>query len=1289
MAHLEGVIRTGPLGLQKKKGVEARFFVLYEDRLDYYTTEEDWKSEGQPRGRLALEDVLNLEVLDDCESFTLALKQGQSLALTPIPGSEVKAWVVDLKPLLKSIPPPQEPKQSVVKIKSVASEREFAATEDPRVSVSTNVFKGFLSTERKGKVTRNFFVLTTKSLDRYEEPADIDLKEPRGRMPMAEVERFEVLQNGFAIVVRGEKRAIELQADDEDRDKWLSHFERLLKERLGRDFVALGANGNQEAAAHESNIAEVADVPKDAPLPESDDIKCQGILTILKKKGDEDRYWVLYADHFEYFNQEEDFQTGRQPRGRADLRDIDTFEESASGNLVLTLAERKFELRASSSKDSQRWAEAWRKAIAKVKAADSTPKTFTPTPDAKTSQGVLIEGMLQVTSGKRTDARYLKLYSDRILFFRDASHSSSGDEPRAKVALKDVSGVQDAPDSVKIRIEDNSISLFLDVPQGQQWRQHLLSLLIDRIEKPEAKAGKGKKIICAGRFTMTIEDGSKSAPSSVHLTLNEDGLRYFLGDLSNVNSRPADGFVSTQDIEDLEVEDNGFIVHLKDGRNLVLNNPIGLSMEDWLQHFGEVFEEDPPATNAAPTGPLRQMPGEIAEEQSPRQLRYDYPENSVRIHDGPVETVFNTNPEKRYGMLRSDRFELFLAPADAGKRAPQKKVLIDNIQSLQVLQAGFEIRAFRGDVRMLRILVKTDFGSWLRGWNEVLGSDFFSSAGVWQRKQGNESSIGMSTDLNRHVIHKGPLKLLRRGHAEVRYFLVYNDRFEHFSDAASAVRGVGFGGRVWAADVRSVRVVDHGFCFGLDGESLDVRVPQGEDMEPWVAAFKGLFERQHSAMEAMEVLDAPTPLLSRNRPFLNQKEGGAARLGADVYDEANDVHVLMWLKQLMAREDVAPVYHGVLGFQHQGRMQARFSILFKDRLDSWARPFQASNGAKADGSITLSEVRGLETISGGFILNVGGRKLGVHVGDNESLHAWSSALLKALAPSSNSVPPQKTLQTSASGLSVGSSPIRGRSLEPASPRSPKPKNWVPRVAGLGTRSSMAERRRSVRITVFTRRAKATEGKFGPFNVNTHKDGMKAAELIHGSKARILLSSSRSGHKEYLNTEISDKINQRSASLPVFDAVADKVTGHERSITPRGVGYVNFFKITADEAPTTPKGVTTPRGVPQSMLPPSPIATKIGAAQDYTSPRRTSSVGASSRLTEKVGAGGSRQPLEITMKRSSSQPTVGKITDDGREGAGWVSPRRHLSMADKVKSLADHAKDLVQRKAPQKSSPTSF
>lgn len=47
----------------------------------------------------------------------------------------------------------------------------------------------------------------------------------------------------------------------------------------------------------------------------------------------------------------------------------------------------------------------------------------------------------------------------------------------------------------------------------------------------------------------------------------------------------------------------------------------------------------------------------------------------------------------------------------------------------------------------------------------------------------------------------------------------------------------------------------------------------------------------------------------------------------------------------------------------------------------------------------LNEVRSLETVSSGFILNYKGRKLGLHVDSNEDLHDWSRSLLGALAPS--------------------------------------------------------------------------------------------------------------------------------------------------------------------------------------------------------------------------------------------------------------------------------------------------
>ena len=274
---------------------------------------------------------------------------------------------------------------------------------------------------------------------------------------------------------------------------------------------------------------------------------------------------------------------------------------------------------------------------------------------------------------------------------------------------------------------------------------------------------------------------------------------------------------------------------------------------------------------------------------------------------------------------------------------------------------------------------------------------------------------------------------------KMRYVLVYSDRFEHFTDAVSALRKSGsLGGVVHATDVTSVRVTESAFIFKLRQDSLHVQVPFGEDMELWVSAFQLLFHPQNDAGHSPPNMDELL-VLYKHGAFLKGGERSKmerSELAAEVQDE----RFQHWLQALPEKV----IHWGLLGFQHQQRLVVRLSILFRDRLDSWCSASSASCGMKEDSRILMSNVRGLETISGGLIVDLGGKKVGIHVGDNENLQQWSGALLSVLAPlkPERSVSPGTRLDRP---RSQPPSPGKGRDRPPVAKSTPSsPTSQMPR-----------------------------------------------------------------------------------------------------------------------------------------------------------------------------------------------------------------------------------------------------
>eukprot|EP00930_Biecheleria_cincta_P069118 TRINITY_DN5689_c0_g1_i1.p1 TRINITY_DN5689_c0_g1~~TRINITY_DN5689_c0_g1_i1.p1 ORF type:complete len:1689 (-),score=296.83 TRINITY_DN5689_c0_g1_i1:115-5181(-) len=724
------------------------------------------------------------------------------------------------------------------------------------------------------------------------------------------------------------------------------------------------------------------------------------------------------------------------------------------------------------------------------------------------------------------------------------------------------------------------------------------------------------------------------------------------------------------------VSDFDFASIDKDGDGII-------SREEWDNFQKEL------ASRVAAAGTFRPMPGEMAEPTpyetlkaaptSPKRFSFgSFP--LMTLHEGPVEFGWDKSVEKMHGVLYRNKIELYRAQEDMKTGVPVAVFAFENLEKVKAYQGVFELWASAGELRTARLRVRQGYEGWRSAWEEALSSIFSHSDGVWTNRtvpntRSRPSMIGHGGDSK--PIHKGPLKLVRRGHTEVRYFLVYRDRFEHFTDAASAQRGLNSGGRVWAVDVRSVRVIDNAFIFGLENESLDIRVPVGEDMEGWVQAFQTMFHQQDARAEGGAGIDSLATKHLGN--FYKESASTKQAIFADLANEMEDERVQAWLRSMVER----PIFYGLLGFQYQGKLVSRMSILFKDRLDSWGSPIKASLGAKVESSVPLVNVRGVETISGGFILNLGGRKVGIHVGDNNSLHQWSNVIISALVPPSpgtkRSVSPSLASTATTAGPSGSTTPRTPRGRSPA-PKEVRPQGWVPRVAMLNTKS-LAEKpdRRGPRTTVVLchEGSSLKEGKFGTWSVNTNKDGLVAGKMIHGSATALLATSSRPGFKDYVNSEVAEKVGQRSSSTPATmrnpsSEFADKVTGHERACSPRSRTDIKFttYKITADEAcfggaSARPSRSSTPRGDRTSKSDHSQTP-KVGSEDRVAARRRNSD----RPLPGKIGEAG-RQPL-ASMARSSSQPLVGKVTDAGRETTGWASLGKVASLADRVKSMATHA-----------------
>lgn len=323
----------------------------------------------------------------------------------------------------------------------------------------------------------------------------------------------------------------------------------------------------------------------------------------------------------------------------------------------------------------------------------------------------------------------------------------------------------------------------------------------------------------------------------------------------------------------------------------------------------------------------------------------------------------------------------------------------------------------------------------------------------------------------------------------------------------------------------------------------------------------------------------------------------------------------------------------------------------------------------------MSSIRGVETVSGGLILNLGGKKVGIHVGGNDSLHQWSKALLTVLAPN------KANLSTQLSSPQEQ----RARSETPrATPR--KGRDWVPEVAYRTTKSILAGEGLSgagKRTTVVHRgvavNLKKERDSLKRFAINTHKMAPEVMELLHGKQGKFLPHSDQPGQR-HVHPHIADKPQGRSGSAISTRSTsreegAGKVTGTERQISPcrRTDHSFAFWKINTEEAVVSRSGRSQSqsdrsigegsRSRSRTPVDDAPLTPKIGS-DNYQALRNRDNMSNGHGVHGKVGAAG-RQPLQAQRRSKSQSEPLGKVTDAGREQNGWADKKAKFSFADKV------------------------
>jgi len=385
------------------------------------------------------------------------------------------------------------------------------------------------------------------------------------------------------------------------------------------------------------------------------------------------------------------------------------------------------------------------------------------------------------------------------------------------------------------------------------------------------------------------------------------------------------------------------------------------------------------------------------------------------------------------------------------------------------------------------------------------------------------------------------LRDARPAKAEMQHVVVFKDRFEHFDDKTCATRRMVPRMVTHVDEVLEVRIQDGGFILRLVADCLTVRVPTALEAQLWADVLWTVFDHNRLAQrnpDDEDMLDNRrfTALWSKHELLPEQPSMTAMKL----HEQVSGKHMDAWAAGLKEQ----PHHHGVLGFQFQSKLTNMYCVLFEDRLDMWDKPAAAASGRRPTDRIVLRSIRSLQTVAGGFIINlVGGKRSGVHVNCAEELRDWSAALgsaISAVGPRTGSRfaggggGPRNACLTQLSqrhNQEEEASGVKAASVA----QSP---GWVPRVATLATKAFPA----ATKKTLFSDRAVGSKN----FACTTHP-----AAVMRQLKKEYATVTTASVHHD---NEVADKISnggdcQRQPRLPkgvrADMSIADKVTDRSR------------------------------------------------------------------------------------------------------------------------------------------------
>jgi len=650
------VIQQGALGLVREGNVDTKWFVLRQDSLDYYASREDSVQGGERGGRLLLDDIEELDVLDN--GIRLGLSGERNLELRATSEQDLKSWVDALSPFFQDGSENEEEEEE--------QEQEQEGEEEIEEEV---LHDSLLVVELKGQRKQKYFWLFH---DRLEYTNTEDDQVPQESFPLHAITAANITATGFEVMSGKVNLALLCEKDlgqqwvDELKKAWSAHAEARRKKaaqssggKPSRDKgkAAKAVVAPNEAAKATGKLVNATPVPLQPPnasieaappmnslfgYPQTGSagstgptpaaprsvspmspgqnkrppLLCQGTLGIFQKGREDKRYFALFDDTFEYWSSQADYENAVKPRGSVRVATVVNLEGTSTGFTIHFESSNKLDLRCETELDRDMWLKLWSGILKK-----NTP---------------------------------------------NANSSRSG------------------------RAEPPPPATQAPSPASQSSRLNPLSP-----SRPEQKAELPGLI-----FQGNIMVDNNGRPRKRHFVLFDNRLDYFGAASDMAAERYPRGRILLRDVKTVDFKSNGFhLIFLSDldyPTMILFVEPGELQSWDkaWTKAGVPRWDGQSPLRSGSPLFGGSDRQNQMQDPQETWKFQSQAAVTPGSVLEGQLGLLRGSNSgnmEARYFVLFRDRFDCFIDESSAKRGRVLESVLKSDIQDIDVVDGGFNI----------------------------------------------------------------------------------------------------------------------------------------------------------------------------------------------------------------------------------------------------------------------------------------------------------------------------------------------------------------------------------------------------------------------------------------------------------------------------------------------------------------------------------------------------------------------------------------------------------------------